>query len=285
MVEREQGCAHHPGLVPEVRGHDAHDVARRLSARSATTARAGSSSMSPPRTAPPPITITFGVERVHEPDQPVAEPAPDLVQHLARERIAVVRQLGDDPAADLLIRGEPPAELRVRLLLGHAHPLAPDRVPRHQRLEAALARGSRRAVRPVQLEHHMAELGAHPRRARGTPRRSRAARRRSRFRATPSPRGARPRPRRCGPRRASTRSRRCPPPPAARAARSSDRGTARRPGRQVVRPARYARLRLHQCRHAEADRLDVGCGRPHLLDGVREDVERLLLGPRPRQVL
>ena len=53
----------------------------------------------------------------------------------------------------------------MRVLLCHPQSLAPDRVPRHERLEAALAGAVARAIRPVQLEHHVTELGGDVRRA------------------------------------------------------------------------------------------------------------------------
>jgi hypothetical protein len=54
---------------------------------------------------------------------------------------------------------------------------------------------------------------------------------------------------------------------------------------QMVRPARHARLPLHQRRHAEADHLDIRGGRSNLLHGVGEDVEGLLpLGSAPGPV-
>ena len=71
VIEGEQGGAHHPRLVAEVGGADRDPGAhRRHRALGDDAARAGSSSSSPARTAPPPITITSGLKTLTTPTSP-----------------------------------------------------------------------------------------------------------------------------------------------------------------------------------------------------------------------
>ena len=87
-----------------------------------------------------------------------------------------------------------------------------------------------------------------------------------------------------GARRAARRSRRCPPRPAGRAARSSGRGTGTPSSGRCVDQRVTPVALLHQGRDPEAHRDHVRSRRPDLLDGLDEDVERLLAvrsTPRP----
>ena len=87
-------------------------------------------------------------------------------------------------------------------------------------------------------------------------------------------------PRRSGARRAPRRWRRCPPSTGS-PSRSAHQ-VARRARRRAAgaRTTRHARLRLDQRGDPEAHAVDVGRGRAHLLDGLDDDVERLLRGRR-----
>ena len=92
-------------------------------------------------------------------------------------------------------------------------------------------------------------------------------------------------PLRSGPRRAEPRWRRCPPPPAARAARSSGRGSGTSSSGRWVDQRETPVVPLHQRGDAETHRGHLWSRRAHLFDGLDKDVERLLLGRTPRQIL
>ena len=85
----------------------------------------------------------------------------------------------------------PSADSGARRRRGPA--LAPDRGPRRHHLEAAAPGAGALAVRPVQVDHHVPDLGAAARARRGRSGRRAAARCRCRCRARPAPRARRPR--------------------------------------------------------------------------------------------
>ena len=71
----------------------------------------------------------LGVEGVRERGQPDAEAPSHELEHLARDRVAVVRELGDERAGDRAARRRHPAERRVRVRAGR---------PRRPRARCAL---------------------------------------------------------------------------------------------------------------------------------------------------
>ena len=81
--------------------------------------------------------------------------------------VAVVGQLGDQRAGQLAALGQRPAEPRVRALAGHPQRLAGQRGARGEGLDAAVVGTVALAGRPVELDHHVPELG---RRRRSQPR-------------------------------------------------------------------------------------------------------------------
>ena len=65
-------------------------------------ARVGSRSRSPASASPPPITITSGVEEVHEVGEPERDPPGERAQDLERVRVAVAGGVGDVLAPHVL---------------------------------------------------------------------------------------------------------------------------------------------------------------------------------------
>ena len=163
-----------------------------------TTSRAGPSSRSPAATAPPPITITSGLNTLTSPTSPAPSLRPIARQHRPRRRIAVVGQLGDERAGDLAARSASAPSAEPGSAPAADRPSSPIASP-----EASTSRQPRPGQSPgqslaVDVDHHVAELGADAAARRGRCARRSGCRRRSRCRARPSPRGRRPARRRAG---------------------------------------------------------------------------------------
>ena len=85
-LEREERRADGAGVVAELCRHDRHAgrTSRRLDGRRRRRSRAGSSSRSPAATDPSPHHDDLGIEHVHEPRDPLAEPPAHLREDRAR---------------------------------------------------------------------------------------------------------------------------------------------------------------------------------------------------------
>ena len=141
----------------------------------APCARPGTSSRSPASETPPPITTSSGsndVDRVRDAD---AEPLAEHAQHVLAVDVALARALDRVVPGDLVARGQPPAEERLRVRAGRLEREPVERAARRERLERAglreRARVGRRAVGEVEPDHRVAR--ARPR----SSRRGRACRR------------------------------------------------------------------------------------------------------------
>src|SRR5919201_645387 len=119
------------------------------SARADSSARAGSSSRSPARLAPPPITITSGSKVFAR----LESAAPGRL-------IAGQARIGDHPAVQRVAAAERSSELRVGCVLGGGESLARDRGARCERLHAAAVGAIALAAGAVGVDHRVPELGA-----------------------------------------------------------------------------------------------------------------------------
>ena len=130
-----------------------------VSARSRTSRRAGSSSRSPAAMTPPPTTIASGWKMLAKLEQATPRRLADQFEDADRGLVAVDRSLGHRLAVDRLPRRQQPPEGRVRRAFGRGQPLAPERRPGGERLDAAVVGAVALAGRAVGLDHHVAELG------------------------------------------------------------------------------------------------------------------------------
>jgi hypothetical protein len=223
----------------------------------------------------------LGIEHVDHAHQAVPEPTPDLGQHVARRRVAVVGQLGHDCAGDLAPPCGPPPELRVGPGEGGLHPVASYSRARGQHLEAATPRALPLALGSVQVHHHVTDLRGEPERAPvdATVEQQPAADARAQgdqHGVREVARGAEA--------RLGEQSRVCVVVHYHRQAEAFAHHVAKAHvlERQMGGPARHAGLPLHQGGDAEAHGRDIRGRRAHLLDRLDEDVERLRpIGPAP----
>ncbi len=253
------------------------------SARSATSSRAGSSSRSPAATAPPPITITCGLSAFTRLTRPAPRRRPISASAARAALVALVRQLGGDRSGDLGPRREPAARAPSRDAAGLALGLAADRACPKPAPPGSRGRDTRPGSRARRSPRPCAR--APPRRPwrRGRCDRSAAGRRRCPCRAGPSrrDRARRPRRARCSASNATLASLSTCTGSPSRSLMRSRNGTPSS-GRWVDH-ALDARLLLDQGRDPEAHRVHVRSRGADLLDGLDEDVERLLaVGAAPR---
>ena len=272
--------ARRPSSPPRRRSGRARSAPPRAPAAArarATTARAGSSSRSPPRTAPPPITITSGLNVFTSPTSPKPSRSPTSSSTSRASGSPSCASSVTIPPLISLLGGEPPPERRVRLRLAppaapRGRSRSPTRAPRSSPDPGAVAG----AVGPVQLEHRRGRARRPPRTRRGTPRRSASS-------PPPIPVPSE-----------TITAWRAPAAAPLRASASIDAlpslsTTTGSPSRSLIRSrngtpssGRWFDQRETPVSDStsagtpNADRLHVRRGRPDLLDGVREDVERLL---------
>ena len=83
---------------------------------SATSRRAGSSSSSPAAMPPPPTRIRCGLKTFTSVTMPAPRARPTRSMARLRDRVAVVRKLGDERAGDLTARARLPCERRLRVV-------------------------------------------------------------------------------------------------------------------------------------------------------------------------
>ena len=149
-----------PGVGAQLGGDDRGPLHRRQRPRRAARAGPGSSSRSPAAITPPPITITSGSKMLAKLVRATPSREPIRSKTPTRGRVAGQRRLGHGLAVDLLAVGEQRAEGGVGLALGGRAALAAERRARGERLDAAAAGAVALAGRAVDLDHHVAELGA-----------------------------------------------------------------------------------------------------------------------------
>ena len=163
------GRAEHPRLGAEARRHDPHVVARRSAARAPRRPRApGAEQQLAGGDRAAADDDDLGVEDV---DQRRRSPRPEAPAHQPRSR----RSAAGSPSwassvtsAPVIVapRGQRAPERAVGRLARHAAaPSRADRVPGHERLQAAVVRAAARARRPVGVDDDVAELGRRAARA------------------------------------------------------------------------------------------------------------------------
>ena len=186
LLERQHRRAEHPRLGAEA--PPPRRAPRRApgAARArASSSRAGPSSSSPAAITPPPITMTSGLKMLTSVASPTPSVAADRRQRAARARGSPSCASSVDERAGEL-RGPPRARGPAPCPAARgrrAARLAAERRARRDRLQAAAVRAVALARRAVDVDDHVAELGAARRSRRGRAARRARARRRSRCRS------------------------------------------------------------------------------------------------------